>query len=86
MTPENMENTQSNMQQFTGAVDNSVTVECMRCGARFTISADERKWYEERGMVLPKRCKMCRSVLKEIRRAFEMGRQSVHPNKDGDGE
>lgn len=86
MSLENRENAKQNTQNFTGAIDNSVTVECMRCGARFTISADERKWYEERGMVLPKRCKMCRSVLKEIRRAFEMGRQAVQLNKDGDGE
>lgn len=36
------------------------TIVCKECGATFTISDNEAKWYEEKGFEVPKRCKDCR--------------------------
>jgi hypothetical protein len=35
--------------------------ECIDCGRRFAIDGGEQKWYEKRGLVLPKRCSRCRT-------------------------
>ena len=35
--------------------------ECIDCGRRFTIDGGEQKWFEKRGLVLPKRCSRCRT-------------------------
>jgi len=37
---------------------------CKECGIFFVISADEKQWYEDRGMQLPKRCEKCRKKRK----------------------
>lgn len=34
------------------------------CGATFTIEAGEKRWYENKGFVLPKRCVPCRAKKK----------------------
>ena len=33
---------------------------CKSCGKHYTISEDERKWYNDKGFKLPKRCSSCR--------------------------
>jgi predicted nucleotidyltransferase len=33
---------------------------CIECGQRFTVDGGEQKWYEKRGLALPKRCFRCR--------------------------
>ncbi len=37
-----------------------IKVECVMCGRRFIIDGGEQKWYEKRGLNLPKRCPRCR--------------------------
>ena len=39
-------------------------IKCKDCGEEFTITANELKWYEEKGFTAPKRCKKCRNVRK----------------------
>lgn len=38
----------------------SVVIECVDCGRKFEVSADEQAWYKEKGFELPKRCQSCR--------------------------
>ena len=40
------------------------TVKCKDCGDNFVITADEQKWYAEKGFKEPKRCKSCRDARK----------------------
>lgn len=40
---------------------------CKDCGEEFTIKVGEQKFYEEKGLQLPVRCKSCRDVRKKIR-------------------
>ena len=40
--------------------ENVVIVECISCGEKFVIPAEEKEWYEKKGFELPKRCKSCR--------------------------
>jgi hypothetical protein len=35
---------------------------CVECGRSFVCSYDEQRWFLERGLSLPKRCKACRSA------------------------
>ena len=44
---------------------NVETIICKDCGESFTITADNKKWYEEMGFKLPKRCKNCRKKRRE---------------------
>jgi DNA-directed RNA polymerase subunit RPC12/RpoP len=37
---------------------------CVDCGAEFELSAEEMKWYEDKGFTLPKRCPECRKQRK----------------------
>lgn len=41
---------------------------CKDCGAEFTITADNKKWYEEKGFSLPERCEECRAKRKSNRK------------------
>lgn len=41
-----------------------VVIKCQDCGITFSISEDEKKWYEEKGFEVPKRCKKCRKARK----------------------
>lgn len=47
---------------------------CIDCGTRFTFTAGEQKYYEERRFTEPKRCPECRRAKKE-RKAQETGRR-----------
>ena len=35
-------------------------IKCVDCGKTFEVSADEQRWYEEKGFQMPKRCPRCR--------------------------
>lgn len=37
-----------------------ITIQCKDCGVTFDVSAEEQKWYEQKGFELPKRCHRCR--------------------------
>lgn len=37
---------------------------CKDCGCEFTFTENEQKFYEEKHLVEPKRCKACRDALK----------------------
>lgn len=41
------------------------TVKCKECGENFIITADDQKWYAEKGFKEPKRCKLCRKLRRE---------------------
>lgn len=40
---------------------------CKDCGDKFTIEESEARWFEEKGMTLPKRCAECRKKRKAER-------------------
>ena len=39
-----------------------IEIKCQDCGKIFTFSANEQKFYEEKGFIPPKRCKSCRNA------------------------
>jgi hypothetical protein len=39
--------------------------ECVDCGEEFSLSPGERRFFEEKGWTLPKRCKKCRDRRRE---------------------
>ena len=39
-----------------------IVIECMDCGTKFTLTAEEQAWYNEKGFSLPKRCHHCRKA------------------------
>lgn len=41
------------------------TVKCKDCGDNFVITADDQKWYAEKGFKEPKRCKSCRALRRQ---------------------
>lgn len=41
-----------------------VKIKCQDCGRIFIFSANEQKFYEEKGFPPPKRCKSCRKARK----------------------
>jgi hypothetical protein len=61
---QDMENTLSNkgkkgMSQYN---DEEIKTCAERdCGKEFTVTADEKAWFEQKGMTPPKRCKECRA-------------------------
>ena len=36
-------------------------IKCLDCNKPFTISTDHEKWFIDKGLELPKRCKECRN-------------------------
>ena len=40
--------------------------ECKQCGEEFTLTDSEMKFYNEKGLNLPKRCSECRNKNKNI--------------------
>ena len=45
--------------------------ECVDCHENFVIEAGEVKFFESKGMSLPKRCKPCRAIKKQRNQARE---------------
>ena len=39
-----------------------VEIKCVDCGEVFVVTEEEKKWYEDKGFELPKRCKKCRAI------------------------
>lgn len=37
-------------------------IKCQDCGNEFIFSANEQKFYEEKGFIPPKRCRSCRNA------------------------
>jgi hypothetical protein len=42
-------------------------LKCVQCGEEFVFTAGEQKFYAERDLLPPKRCKECRAVRKAAR-------------------
>lgn len=42
------------------------TLICKECGEEFILTADNQRWYAEKGFNEPKRCKSCRKLRKTI--------------------
>lgn len=45
----------------------SKNIKCTDCGNQFIFSAQDAKWYKEKGMAEPKRCPSCRNNNKSVR-------------------
>lgn len=43
-------------------------ITCKDCGVEFEISAEEKRWYEDKGFEIPKRCPNCRKQRKADRK------------------
>ena len=41
-------------------------IKCQDCATEFVFSVAEQKFYEEKGFILPKRCRYCRNKHKQI--------------------
>ena len=50
---------------------------CKECGDKFEITADDEKFYKDRGFQLPRRCKSCRA----LRRANIIGKEDKYGKK-----
>lgn len=44
-------------------------IKCVDCGVIFEMSAEEQKWYLEKGFQIPKRCPECRKNKRRNKRA-----------------
>lgn len=45
-------------------MEQDIRIRCKDCGDSFLFTAAEQKYYEEKGLVPPKRCKKCREARK----------------------
>jgi len=50
-------------------------IECADCHRTFRLTADEQKFFQERGLSEPKRCKECREARKVQRGGGGGGRR-----------
>jgi DNA-directed RNA polymerase subunit RPC12/RpoP len=50
------------------------TLVCADCGKEFTFTADDQKFYAEKGFSDPKRCKECRDKRKAEKGKFNKPR------------
>lgn len=41
-----------------------ISIKCLECKKRFTLTVSEQRFYIERELVVPKRCKKCRTKRK----------------------
>ena len=48
-----------------GRIYEDKKVPCWDCGAWFMLKAEEQKFYDEKGLKPPKRCKECREKRRE---------------------
>lgn len=39
----------------------NVVIKCVDCNKSFTLTSSHAKWFLDRGLELPKRCKECRT-------------------------
>jgi len=48
------------------------TIKCIDCGEEFIFTANEQRFYQEKGFTNePKRCKSCRDKKKQERNQFQ---------------
>lgn len=50
---------------------------CKDCGKSFVITPEEQKYFKSMGFQLPKRCKDCRKIRKEAKRAAEAKENAI---------
>lgn len=43
-----------------------IKIKCQDCEEEFVFTANEQKFYEEKNLVFPKRCKKCRDARKKF--------------------
>jgi hypothetical protein len=41
--------------------ETDIVLRCVDCGASYVLSVGERKFYDGRGLHLPRRCPLCRA-------------------------
>ena len=51
-------------------MENDVKIKCQECGEEFVFTANEQRFYEEKGFIPPKRCRLCRQKRKERRNNY----------------
>lgn len=44
----------------------TLEIVCERCGEKFEMSPAEQKFYKSKGFKMPKRCKSCRDLRKNV--------------------
>jgi hypothetical protein len=59
---ENLENTGKN--QATEVINEAITLNCRQCGKEFLFTVAEQEFYREKGFNTPRRCKECRTAVK----------------------
>jgi DNA replicative helicase MCM subunit Mcm2 (Cdc46/Mcm family) len=42
-----------------------MVIKCRDCGTEFSVDEKEQKWFESKGLQMPKRCKACRDKRKQ---------------------
>lgn len=47
---------------------------CIDCGAWFTVDDGERRYFTDRNFQLPKRCRPCRQLRKDLRHVEDVQR------------
>lgn len=55
----------------------NVVIKCMDCNKPFTLTSSHAKWFLDKGLELPKRCKECRT-----RRRNEREKEENHNDRD----
>ena len=48
----------------------NITIKCQDCGRDFIFYENEQKFYEEKHLSQPKRCRICRQNKKERRNSY----------------
>ncbi len=43
-----------------------IKIKCQDCGESFTFTANEQRFYEEKNLIPPKRCRFCRQKRKNV--------------------
>lgn len=50
---------------------------CQDCGERFIFTVGEQQFFAEHQFTEPRRCRYCRQLLRQKRKALENGRREV---------
>lgn len=54
----------------------SKIVKCLDCNKPFTISPNHEKWFMDKGLELPKRCRECRNKRRSRKEVKDNGRNT----------
>ena len=55
---------------------------CFTCGKEFTLDYEERRWFRERGMKFPNRCRRCLAIRKANREREERAADNEGGNRN----